>query len=218
MSHPTIEETQASYLNVYGEKCSTDQATAILHDFVRYRSWADKIEKTEDHKKWCIDPETIEEFIEGRKMRDDREKEHREYEEKVSKMSPTERFLHTNGFDCPFGKWVQEFVDNSDKGKALYEEFCCVWNGDEHGLMRRLLEGISEYSKTNPPPEVEKIPSVDDFFSSEYSSAISGWFDGIFNDGERALRTMHVCIRAFFIHDWSTFQVFSPEKSEDARE
>lgn len=84
---PTIEETKTAHLEVYKKPCSTDEAIGLIHDFVKYREFADGINFPDGGRNF-IDPKTISEFIESRKAREERECDYDEYKRKLKEMSP----------------------------------------------------------------------------------------------------------------------------------
>ncbi len=216
---PTVEETQDAYLKTYGDACSTDEAVAILHDFLRYRDWMDKIKISEEAEYIAdmVDPDTIELFIQSRRDREIEKKDHDEYTKMVSEMEPSQRWLYEEGLDDGFGKWVQHFLDSSKEGQELVESVSSIWTDAYPHQLKKVVEKLFDYAKENPPPEVKRIPdSIDEFLTTEEANHLVGWFVGICNDGGRACRTIHHCARAFSLHKWDTFKIWkaNPEVKE----
>lgn len=208
MKTPTVLETQAAYSETYKEPCSVDEAMCIIHDFIKYREFADRIEFPDDSEN-IIDPKTIGEFIVSRKQREDRKRDHEEYESNLAKMTPKQRWLHLEGFDNPFGEWVEKFME-TEAGCELFVNVCQIWTDAYPHQLEKVIDRLFEYSKQNPPPGVEKIPeSAEAFLKTKEAEFILRWFVGICNDGGRASRTIHHCARAFFLHKWDTFKVLA---------
>lgn len=88
MKTPTVLETQAAYSETYKEPCSVDEAMCIIHDFIKYREFADRIDFPDEDSELFVDPKTISDFIVSRKQREDRKRDHEEYESNLSKMTP----------------------------------------------------------------------------------------------------------------------------------
>lgn len=209
MNTPTVTETQIAYTKIYKEPCSVDEAMCLVHDFIKYREFADKIEFPDDGVNF-IDPKTIDEFIESRKDREIRERDHCEYKQKLRSLSPKQLWLHEEGFDNPFGLWVEKFLDTIP-GCEVFDSVCAISIEPQPDELKNVLEGLLEFAKQNQPPFVENIPDVDKFLASKEANYLIGWFAGICNDGGRAFRTIHLCARAFFLHDWDTFEVLAPK-------
>lgn len=200
--NPTIEETSAAYLKIYGEPCSPEDAAAISHDFARYRSWADNSEVLQSALKTSIvnivDPKTISEFILERKEASEHHRFTSDWREQLSKMSPRDRWLSEEGFDNPFGRWVQDFLEETQEGAAIYNRVVGLSAYDQKDL-RAILEAIVDHSKKVPPPDEAKPPvEIDDFLASDEVGKLIGWFCGICLDGARATRTIHICVASFF--------------------
>ena len=204
---PTLEETKEAYLSEYGAQCPDEVAQRLLQDFVEYRGWADKLPE----RKYVISPKTIREYIAHEKMREESAKEHEEYERKLSEMSPKERWLHLEGFDNPLGRWVEAFLD-TESGNKVFDSVSSLWNAASESNLRMVVDGLYEYAQKGLPPDVQAIPNPDEFMATKEAEHILGWFVGICNDGSRACRTIHICARAFFAHDWKTFQVLATKE------
>ena len=214
---PTIDETKAAYLEVYKEECSADDAICIIHDFIKYREFADRIEFPDDGIHF-IDPKTINEFVASRKQREDRKRDHEEYENDLMKMTPKQKWLHIEGFDNPLGEWVEKFLE-TDAGCELFVNVCQIWTDAYPHQLEKVINGLLEYSKENPPPEIEKIPeNAEEFLATKEAEWLLRWFVGICNDGSRASRTIHHCARAFFLHNWDTFHIIEPKARIETEE
>ena len=216
-NNPTIEETQAAYLEVYKEECSTDEAMCIIHDFVKYRAFADRVDFPNEGEHFD-DPKTIGSFVESRKHREDRKRDHEEYESDLKKMTPKQRWLHMEGFDNPLGEWVEKYME-TDAGCELFIGVCQIWTDAYPHQLEKVLNGLLEYAKKDPPPGIETIPeTIKEFMETKEAEYILRWFLGICNDGGRASRTIHNCARAFFLHKWETFQVLETRVKTESEE
>jgi len=106
---------------------------------------------------------------------------------KRSKMSPSDRFLYDNGFYNDFGKEVQKVIE-SETGKSIV---ATVFETDPSS--RESISNCTKFILDNMCRKVKNLngDSIEVFIDEQLNS-VSGWFVGIWGDGERAYRTIQV--------------------------
>lgn len=65
----TIQEAREEYEKIYGESCSNDEATALVYDFAKFRTFIRKSKAQINKEIDSIGPKTINEFIKDKKNR-----------------------------------------------------------------------------------------------------------------------------------------------------
>jgi len=102
-------------------------------------------------------------------------------------MSPSDRFLYDNGFYNDFGKEVQKVIE-SETGKSIV---ATVFETDPSS--RESISNCTKFILDNMCRKVKNLngDSIEVFIDEQLNS-VSGWFVGIWGDGERAYRTIQV--------------------------
>lgn len=185
---PTIEQTKTIYQSVFGEECP--DPTKILNDYIRFRDIFDQIDMS--RYEYIVHIETLPDYLRDKKRQIDQERAMDEWQQKLASMPPKERFMHSEGYIKAHNFALQKSLDETEEGEAIYQSVLSVGFGtDPQDIEKQILEFACKHVLEC---KKEFLPN---FLKSKQGEKLTGWFQGIMHDGERALRTIHCCINAY---------------------
>ena len=189
---PSVNDTVCAYKKHYGTTCTEDCANEFIENFIQYREIFDNVNPSS----FSNEARTIDEYIKEVKASEEDDEQDDKFSDKLKDMSPKERFLYCEGFSDDFGFWLQSFIDATEEGKELLNTVVELpFQVNDKGLViREILSVVAEANKDL------NICNVDGFVDSVDSENSMAYLNGIMGDGDRALRTIHYCSRAFKKH------------------